>query len=61
LVEVNKQLNKAISPSLYYFYEQLKPKHAFQVVVDMDYVDSDCFTEKGPLIVPAKTFLSQLI
>jgi hypothetical protein len=35
---------------------------AFQVVLDADYVDADCFARPGgPLVVPARTFLSQLL
>ena len=33
-----------------------------QVVVDADYVDADCFAKPcGPVVVPARTFLSQLL
>jgi hypothetical protein len=46
---------------VYYFQEQTGAKHAFQVVFDLPYVDKDCFTYTKPIIVPAKTFLSQLI
>ncbi len=32
------------------------------VTLDADYIDADCFaTPRGPLAVPAKTFLSQLL
>ena len=35
---------------------------AFQVVLDANYVDADCFTSaSGPIVVPAQTFLSQLL
>jgi len=61
LVEVKAKGNQAISPALYYFYEMIKPQYAFQVVIDLPYKDVDCFSAKRPLIVPAKTFLSQLI
>lgn len=61
LVEVKNGDNKAISPWLHYFFEKLKPKHAFQVAINMPYVQKDCFLEKRPLIVPASTFLSQLV
>ena len=33
-----------------------------QVVLEADYVDADCFAHQGsPLMVPARTFLSQLL
>lgn len=61
LVEVKKSANQSISEHLYYYQQQLKVPHAFQVVMDMDYVDVDCFSYKTPVIVPAVTFLSQLV
>ena len=40
----------------------LTSPHAFQVVLEADYVDADCFAKpRGPLVVPARTFLSQLL
>jgi len=63
LAEVKKSDDK-ISKSLHYFMEKTEAPHAFQIVFDADYVDADCFASKGkgkPLIVPAKTLLSQLI
>ena len=61
LVEV-KASKGAISPTLAHFQEQLGAPHAFQVVLDADYVQADCFASpRGPLAVPAKTFLSQLL
>lgn len=50
-----------LSSNLSYFQKQTQAKHAFQVVMNMDYVDFDCFSRNTPIIVPASTFLSQLI
>jgi predicted AAA+ superfamily ATPase len=61
LVEVKSSAKESISKNLYYFQKQTGAKHAFQVVFDLPYVDKDCFTYTKPIIVPAKTFLSQLI
>jgi predicted AAA+ superfamily ATPase len=61
IVEVKSSKDRNISKSLYYFQEQTKAPHAFQVCFDLPYVDKDCFQEKGPIIVPARTFLSQLV
>src|SRR3990167_5393117 len=61
LVEVKQSNNQAISPHLYDFQKQSGAKHAFQVVIDMPYVPTDCFTATHPVIVPARTFLSQLV
>jgi len=61
LVEVKSSNKRSLSKSLKYFKEKLNVPHAFQVVFDMDYVDVDCFEIKRPVIVPAMTFLSQLV
>jgi predicted AAA+ superfamily ATPase len=60
LVEAKTSM-QALSSSLYHFQEQTKAPHAFQVVIDQPYVEQDCFAGSGPLAVPAKTFLSQLV
>ncbi len=61
LVEV-KQSDGKLSKSLDYFQRQIKAPLAFQVVFEMDYVNADCFAvHRGPLVVPAQTFLSQLL
>jgi len=61
LVEV-KQRDESISSSLKYFQQQLAVPFAFQVVLDTDYVDADCFARPdAPVVVPARTFLSQLL
>jgi uncharacterized protein len=41
--------------------QQTKAEHAFQVVMDMEYVNKDCFSYYEPVIVPARTLLSQLV
>jgi len=61
LVEVKLSSKKGISKKLFYFQNKTGAKHAFQVVFDMDYIDSDCFVHTKPIIVPARTFLSQLV
>ena len=61
LVEV-KQSDQKISKTLDYFQRQLEVPLAFQVVLDMEYVNADCFAKpRGPVVVPARTFLSQLL
>ena len=60
LVEVKQDSNE-ISPELRYFQEKTGAPMAFQVEVDADYIDADCFAQpRYPVIVPARTFLSQL-
>ena len=61
IVKVKSSANKSLSKHLVYFNERLDVKHAFQVVFDTNYVDLDCFADKVPVIVPAQTFLSQLV
>ena len=60
LVEV-KVSETSLSPSLAYFQTQTKAAHAFQVVMSLAYQPADCFTVHHPVVVPAKTFLSQLL
>jgi hypothetical protein len=60
-VEVKSSDKKSLSKALKYFKEKLNIPHAFQVVFDMDYIDADCFENNKPVIVPALTFLSQLV
>lgn len=60
LVEA-KHGDGTISPSLKYFQEQTKAPLAFQVVIDAPYVEANCFARnRAPMVVPARTFLSQL-
>jgi predicted AAA+ superfamily ATPase len=59
LVEV-KHADRNLSPALKYFQEQTGARHAFQVVLDMPYVAADCFEHNDPIVVPARTLLSQL-
>jgi len=61
LVEVKSASNKSISKNLVYFYNQLNAPYAFQASFDMEYIDKDVFSVKGPVIVPLRTMLSQLI
>lgn len=60
LVEV-KFTDTSLSPSLAYFQSQTKAPHAFQVVLNLPYEPADCFKIGHPVVVPARTFLSQLL
>jgi predicted AAA+ superfamily ATPase len=60
LVEV-KASDTTLSPSLKYMQDALKAKYAFQVVLELPYVNKSCFDIHTPVVVPARTFLSQLI
>ena len=61
LVEVKSSERTKLSSSLAYFQRQTQTPHAFQVAFDMEFVERDCFEFHQPIIVPAKTFLAQLI
>lgn len=61
LVVVKTSGKANLSPHLSVFQEKTGAEHALQVAMDADYVDADCFTVRRPVIVPAKTFLSQLV
>ena len=61
LVEVKPGENTRLSNSLDYFQRQVGARHAFQVAFNMDFVERDCFEIRQPIIVPAKTFLAQLV
>jgi len=60
LAEV-KNSDTAISDSLRFFQKATDAKHAFQVVLNAEYKTQDCFAKTVPCIVPARTFLSQLV
>jgi len=61
LTEV-KQSEKTVSPALGFFQQQLNAPFAFQIMMNADYLDADCFAKPGsPVVVPAKTLLSQLL
>ena len=61
LVEAKLSANNRVSSSLQYFQDQLQCSHAFQVVFNLDYVNKNCFEYNNPVVVPASTFLSQLV
>jgi len=59
-VEV-KQSDTGLSSALAHFQAQTKATHAFQVVLSLKFEDADCFRLHRPVVVPARTFLSQLL
>lgn len=59
LVEV-KRSDERLSKHLRYFADTTHAPHAFQVVVEADYLEVDCFEQTEPCVVSARTFLSQL-
>lgn len=61
LVETKLSDNQPMSKTLIDFQKKLSVPHAFQVVFNKPYVDKNCFEYYDPVIVPARTFLSQLV
>ncbi|MGL4824886.1 MAG: ATP-binding protein [Alphaproteobacteria bacterium] len=61
MVEVKSSGKEPLSPHLLFFQKQLQASHVFQIAMDLPYVEKDCFSLSKPMIVPAKTFLSQLV
>ncbi len=61
LVEAKLSQKAVLNKNLAYFQEKTGAEYAFQVVSDMEYVHADCFKYKKPVIVPARTFLTQLV
>ena len=49
-----------LSKNLAYFQQQTGAQHAFQISMQADYVEADCFARHEPTIVPARTFFAQL-
>ena len=60
LVEV-KNADETLSGNLAHFQKATGASHAFQVVLDAKYEERNCFASTEPIVVPAKTFLSQLV
>ena len=56
-----KTSEQPIISSIYYYQEKTRAPFAFQVTKNMTYSHYNCFEKEGMLIVPAATFLSQLI
>ena len=60
LVEVKKGDEK-LSAALPIFQQMTGAAHAFQVVLDGAFVNRSCFDYTSPVVVPARTLLSQLV
>lgn len=61
LVETKRSEDEGLSPNLAYFQQQVKADHAFQVAVNGKAVRKNLFEYSEPVIVPARSFLSQLV
>lgn len=62
LVEGKFSQGRSLNSQIAYFQDKIKVPYAFQVSFEGDFVNKDCFSAEGrPVIVPARTFLSQLV
>ena len=61
MVEVKTSGKARLSDSLVLFQSQTGAEHAYQIAFDLEYVERDCFVHHKPIIVPARTFLAQLV
>ena len=61
LLEVKSSGKERLSANLQHFQKQVQAEHVFQVAMDLPYKDIDCFSAGKPVIVPARTLLSQLV
>jgi len=51
----------ALNPALGYFQKCTRAPHAFHVVLNGQFSPTDCFEQAGPVVVSARTLLSQLL
>lgn len=61
MVEVKTSSGEPLSRNLEHFAARLGTPHAVQLAFDLPHADVDCLAADGPRIVPACTFLSQLV
>ena len=61
LVEAKLGNHNNVSSALRYFQKMLKADYALQVVLELPYNERSCFVGPEPRIVPARSFLSQLV
>ena len=61
IIEVKQGATKTVSKELRHFQRLIKAPHVFQTSFALDYIDADCFSLNEPMVVPAKTLLSQLV
>jgi len=61
LVEAKLSGRAGLSPSLLHFQRQLEADTALQAARDLPHVERSCFGLGRPTVVPARTFLSQLV
>ena len=61
MVEVKSSKSRPLSKQLEYFKTRIGAQHAFQIMMDADFEDTNCFDYSYPIRVSARSFLSQLV
>ena len=61
MIEVKSSDSRPLNKNLAYFQDRIGAKHAFQLIIDAGFENSDCFKYDYPVRVPARTLLSQLV
>jgi len=61
LVEVKSSSSQPLNKYLKWFQNKTKAKHAFQVVMDLPFVNVDCFKKLDPIKVPVESLLMKLV
>jgi len=61
MVEVKSSGQRRLSKNLTYFQERTGAEHALQLSMDDEFEPVDCFAFDYPVVVPARTFLFQLV
>ncbi len=56
-----KLSDETLSPALRNFQAVTGAEHAFQIVANLPFVAADAFARRDPVVVPARTLLSQLL
>ncbi len=61
LVEVKSSSSQSLNKHLKWFQNKTAAKHAFQVVMDLPFVDANCFEKSEPIKVPIESLLMKLV
>jgi len=61
LVEVKSSSKQPLNKHLKWFQNKTKAKHAFQVAMDLPFVEADCFEKTAPIKVPVENLLMRLV
>ncbi len=61
MLEAKSSGSRHLNKNLAYFQDRIGAKHAFQLIIDAGFENSDCFKYDYPVHVPARTLLSQLV